>query len=130
MSYKFILPIYGVIKKTKNNANCAITFNWSRACHFRTYGSAKKKFKAMIEDQLSQFDKIDGQLKIKYTYYAARKGTDLDNFTVCVIKFFQDALSEVGLIEDDNVNFIICSTQAYGGVDKEKPRVEAEIIQY
>ena len=83
MSYKFILPIYGVIKKTKNNANCAITFNWSRAAHFRTYGSAKKKFKVMIEDQLNQFDKIEGQLKIKYTYYAARKGTDLDNFTVC-----------------------------------------------
>lgn len=127
MSYRFTLPIYGVIKKTRNNANCAITFNWSRAAHFRTYGKAKKKFKEMIEDQLNQFDDIEGKLKIKYTYYAARKGTDLDNFTVCVIKFFQDALSESGLIKNDNVNFIVKSSQEYAGIDKENPRVEAEI---
>jgi len=129
MSYKFTLPIYGVIKKTKNNANCAITFNWSRACHYRTYGAAKKKFKAMITDQLNKFDTIDGQIKIKYTYYAGRKGTDLDNFTVVVKKFFQDALAEHGLIEDDNVNFIVANSEKYGGIDKENPRVEAEIIQ-
>ena len=129
MSYKFILPIYGVIKKTKNNSNCAITFNWSRAAHYRTYGAAKKKFKKMILDQLNQFDSIDGQLKIKYTYYASRKGTDLDNFTVCVKKFFQDTLAEHGLIEDDNVNFIVANSESFGGIDKDNPRVEAEVIQ-
>ncbi len=129
MSYKFTLPIYGVIEKTKHNRNNAITLSWSRGAHFDTYNKAKKKFKLMIMDQLIQFDSIGGQLKIKYTYYAKRNGTDLDNFIGMAKKFFQDALAEVGLIEDDNTRIIIASSEIYGGIDRDNPRVEAEIIQ-
>jgi Holliday junction resolvase RusA-like endonuclease len=54
---------------------------------------------------------------------------DLDNFIGTVKKFFQDALVESGLIEDDNIKFIISNSETYGGIDKENPRVEAEIIE-
>ena len=128
MSYKFTLPIYGVISTTKSNKNKAITLNWSRAAHFRVYSSAKKRFKKMILEQLNQFDKIDGKLSIKYTYYAKRNGTDLDNFTVIVSKFFQDALSEVGLIDDDNTSVIVSIASVYGGLDRDNPRIEAEVF--
>ena len=125
---KFDLPIYGVINKTKNNKNCAITLNWSRAAHYRDYGKAKKQFKLMIYNQLRKSDKFKGQIQIKYTYYANRAGTDLDNFVGVAKKFFQDALSESGLIEDDNVNIIVANSECYGGIDRENPRVEAEIM--
>jgi len=125
--YFFTLPIYGVVKQTKNNRNLAITFNWGRCAHYRTYGQAKKKFKSMIESQLNRLDKIEGKLVISYTYYAKKNGTDTDNFVSIVKKFFQDALVERGLIDDDNTNYIIESREKFGGVDRENPRVEARI---
>lgn len=124
MSYHFTLPLYGVTKKG------AIAVNWYRNAHHHESNAAKKKFKLLIQDQLNQFDKIETPIKIKYTYYAARNNSpDLDNFIGTVKKFFQDALVESGLIEDDNINFIVGNSESYGGIDKENPRVEAEIKQ-
>ena len=124
MSYKFELPLYGVIKKG------AINVNWYRNAHYQTSNSAKIKFKKMIKAQLDQFDKIETPIKIKYTYYKkANNSPDLDNFVGTVKKFFQDALVESGLIEEDNINFIVESSERYGGLDREKPRVDAEIIE-
>lgn len=123
MSYKFTLPLYGVTKKG------AIAVNWYRNAHYQESNSSKVKFKKLIQDQLDQFDEIQTPIKIKYTYYAQRNNNpDLDNFVGTVKKFFQDALVESGLIEDDNVNFIIANSESYGGIDKDNPRVEAEVI--
>ena len=124
MSYKFTLPLYGVTKKG------AIAVNWYRNAHYQTSNQAKIKFKKMIKPQLDSFDPIEGKIKIKYTYFAkANNNPDLDNFIGTVKKFFQDALVESGLIEDDNVNIIIENSESYGGIDRLNPRVEAEIIQ-
>lgn len=120
--YRFTLPIYGVIKRG------GLSISWYRNAHYQSSNSAKKKFKKMIKSQLEQFDKIQTPIKIKYTYYAkANNNPDLDNFTGVVKKFFQDALVESGLIEDDNVNFIIANSEMYGGLDRGNPRVEVEI---
>ena len=124
MSYKFDLPIYGVNKKS------AISLNWYRNAHYRTCNSAKKEFKRQIREQIYLHDQIKGSVKIRYYYYAKRKGTDLDNFVGVVKKFFQDALVECGLIPDDNVSVICSSSEIYCGVDKDNPRVEAVIIPY
>ena len=126
--YKFTLPIYGVVAPKKNNKNCAITLNWSRAAHYRDYGKAKKTFKLLINNQLRRSRKFEGKIKINYVYYANKKGTDLDNFVGVAKKFFQDALVESGLIDDDNVNYIISNSESYGGIDRKAPRVEAEIV--
>tara|TARA_R110000751_G_C13630067_1_gene465726 strand:- start:278 stop:676 length:399 start_codon:yes stop_codon:yes gene_type:complete len=125
--YKFTLPIYGVVKPNKNNKNCALTFNWAMAANHWDYSKAKKKFSLMIQDQLSSHDKIEGKLRINYKYYAARNGTDLDNFSIIARKFFQDCLSKSGLIEDDNTKIIVKNSEEYMGIDKENPRVEAFI---
>jgi len=123
MSYKFTLPIYGVAKG-------AISVNSYRNAHHHVNNAAKKKFKRLIQERLDQFDPIEGKVKIKYTYFARYdNGPDLDNFVGVVKKYFQDALVESGLIEDDNVKFIVANCESYGGIDKENPRVEAEIIQ-
>ena len=120
--YRFTLPLYGVTPKS------AITVNWYRNAHHHVSNKAKKKFKLLIQEQLNKFDKIDGQIKIKYTYYAQRNNhPDLDNFIGTVKKFFQDALVEHGLIDDDNISFIVSNSEYYGGIDKDRPRVEAVI---
>ena len=61
-------------------------------------------------------------------YYAARDNSpDLDNFTSVSKKFFQDAMVELGLIHDDNINHIISTSEYYGGIDRKNPRVMAYI---
>jgi len=120
--YMFTLPLYGVVKGS------AINVNWYRNAHYQTSNKAKKKFKSMIIDQLDCFDPIKCKVKIRYTYYArANNCPDLDNFVGTVKKFFQDALVESGLIEDDNVNIIVGNSEWYGGIDRGNPRVEAVI---
>ena len=123
MSYKFTLPVYGVYKTG------ALSLNTYRNSHYQKNNQAKKKFKKLMHDQLMQFDKIDGQIKIKYTYFAKRKDSDLSNICAVVIKFFEDALVEYRLIPDDNVKIIIGIKQEFGGMDLKNPRVECEIYQ-
>jgi len=125
--YNFVLPIYGVIKPTKKSKNPSLNLNWYRNAHYRVSNDAKKKFKRIIRPQLDKFDAIEGQIKIHYVYYAQKRGTDLDNFIAVAKKFFQDALTEHGLIIDDNCDYIIKNSEAFGGVDKHSPRVEAFI---
>lgn len=127
MSYRFTLPIYNVVSVKKRTPS--LTVNWYRNAHYRQSNSAKKRFKSLIKEQIEQFDPIGCKVKINYTYYAASNTlTDLDNFTGAVKKFFQDALVECGFIPDDNTNYIVANSERFGGVDKENPRVEAEII--
>jgi Holliday junction resolvase RusA-like endonuclease len=124
MSYKFTLPLYGIAKKS------ALNVNWYRNAHHHVSNAAKKKFKKEIQPQLDKFDKFTPPIRIKYTYYAKMNNNpDLDNFVGTVKKFFQDALSESGLIPDDNVKYIIANSEYYGGIDRDNPRVEVEVIE-
>jgi len=123
--YKITLPIYGVRKPTKSCKNGAITFNWALGCNNHVYNAAKKKFKSMIDDQLSAFDPIDGKLSIHYAYYAKRNSGDLDGFVSIPKKWLQDALTEKGLIVDDHARIIVRNSESYAGIDKNNPRIEA-----
>ena len=125
--YKFILPIYGIIKPSKKVKNPALSLNWYRNVHYRGNNQAKKSFKNHMQSQINKFDTIDGEISIHYKYYAKRQGTDLENFVTVVKKYFQDALSESGLITDDNCSVIVESREKYMGIDKCNPRVECFI---
>jgi len=125
--YKFILPIYGIIKPTRKVKNPALSLNWYRNAHYRANNQAKKAFKKHMQAQINKFDAIEGKISIHYKYYAKRQGTDLENFVTVVKKYFQDALSESGIIKDDNCSVIVENREKYMGVDKEDPRVECFI---
>lgn len=122
--YEFTLPSY--IKR--NSKNITLSLNWYRNAHYQSANDAKRKFKKQIEDQFSGLDKISGPISIRFEYYAARNNSpDLDNFTSVVKKFFQDAMVELGFIEDDNVLFITSTSEKYMGVDRDNPRVMAYV---
>jgi len=125
--YKFTLPIYGIVSVKKPGVS--MSTNWYRNAHYQSSNIAKKRFKKLMQEQLIKFDPFVGKLRVDYTYYAKRSGSDLDNFIGCAKKFFQDALTESGLIDDDNCSVIIKNTETYGGIDKENPRVEAVIVE-
>lgn len=65
-----------------------------------------------------------------YTVYAATHHSfDIGN--VCCIheKFFEDALVELGKLEDDNKDFIPLVVYRFGGIDKDNPRVDIEVLE-
>lgn len=126
--YKFTLPIYGIAKPKKGAKSQSLNVNWYRNAYHRCSNDAKKKFKAHVRPQIEQFEPVDCKIEIKYVFYAkSNNHPDLDNFVGTVKKFFQDALVECGFIPDDNVNFIVANSEAYGGIDKLNPRIEAFI---
>ena len=126
MELKFILPCY--IPQGKKNI--PINLGWYRNAHYQTSNNIKRKFKEHIAPQFDGLEPITGQVSIHFTYYAARNNSpDLDNFTSVAKKFFQDAMVELGLIPDDNINYIVETSESYGGIDRERPRVEAIITK-
>lgn len=125
--YKLTLPIYGVVSVKKKGLS--LSLNYYRNAHYQSLNNAKKRFKKMIMPQLLLLDKFNGQLKIEYIYYAKRQGTDLDNFIAVAKKFFQDSLTEIGLIADDNCNFIVENRERFAGIDRLNPRIEVVITE-
>ena len=126
--YHFELPLYGIAKPTKTSKNPALSVNWYRNAYYRDSNNAKKEFKHLMRQQLKHFDAIDGKVTIKYVYWSkSTRSSDIDNFVGTVKKFFQDALVECGLLPDDNFNIIVGSSESYGGVDRDNPRVDAYI---
>lgn len=65
------------------------------------------------------------RIEIHYTLYPKTKRLcDVANVLSVVDKFFCDALSEFGKIEDDNYLFIPKVSYSFGQVDKENPRAD------
>lgn len=104
-----------------------LNLNNYRNTHFFVLNKAKIVYKEMMQEQLSKLNKYK-KIRIKYTLYPKTNHlTDIGNVTSIHQKLFEDALVETGLLEDDNYLFIIGSTQAFGEIDKDNPRVEIEI---
>jgi len=83
-----------------------------------------------MANQIQLLPVIDYPITIHYEIFAkTRRSLDIDNVVSVHKKYFQDALVEMGRIEDDDFNWIVGSSESYGGVDKENPRVEITITK-
>jgi len=63
---------------------------------------------------------------LHYKYYELKKGKrrDITNIHCLVAKFFEDVLQEVGVIENDNPDWIIGFTADFEWLDKGEPYIE------
>ena len=125
----FELPLTVVLpRKTKNDKKVSININWYRNAYYGESNEVKRLYKELIAEQFEGLRKPEGKIHVHYEYYAARDNSpDLDNFTGCAKKFFQDAMVELGFIEDDNVHFIPSTSEKYCGIDRKNPRVVAKV---
>lgn len=88
----------------------------------------KKKFKEIIKPQVDKLPRFENPIKIHYKiFYENKRLFDIDNIVSVVAKFSQDALTELGVIPDDNYKHIVQITGTFGGVDRENPRIEMRI---
>lgn len=71
--------------------------------------------------------RIQPPVQIEYRWIEPNKRRDLDNISFAK-KFIQDALVDIGLLEDDGWKFI-SHTSDFWEVDKKNPRVEVKIVE-
>lgn len=115
------------ILKTKDKY-FILNLNNFRNTHYQTLNKAKINYKAVMYDQIIKLPCYE-RVTIDYKLYPkSKRRTDIGNVISIHQKFFEDALVELGRIEDDDYTHIISSTQSFGEVDKYNPRVEITII--
>jgi hypothetical protein len=127
---KFNVPI--VIRKKKNYW---LNLNQYRNWHYQTSNNLKKAFKALVKAELIQSSTLglkpqNRSIEIAYTlYFRDKSNVDVANVCSVVDKFTCDALVELGFLEDDCYKFVRGVKYNYGGVDKDNPRCEVEIVE-
>ena len=125
-----ILPLSVTLpRKTKADKVFTLNLNIYRNCHHMTLNQAKIAWKGIVAQSTAGMVNVDsGPFKFVYTVFPATgRKFDLANVLSIVQKFTDDALQEFGFITDDSYKVIPIIVYKFGGVDKEKPRVELEI---
>ena len=108
-----------------------LNLNNYRTGHYRILNKAKIEYKEFMKEQILKYKKKLNKVCIIYTVYQPTKRR-FDVGNVCSIhqKFFEDALVELGRLEDDKYNFIPMSVFCFGGISPDNPRVDIEVIEY
>jgi hypothetical protein len=110
MKNDIIIPLndWYVAKKKYN-----LSMNTYRNLHYQISNKLKKQVgEFLLQYQFKKYDKV----KIHYTlYFKDKVKRDLLNFVAVVDKFALDSLVKRGVLEDDNYNYVIGYTVAYGG---------------
>ena len=135
-THKLILPneiIYGhSIKKNKDN-KFTINLNSYRqngACFF-IMNKVKQMFHDAVKEQILSLPELKTPIRCNYTVFRKDKRKfDVNNVCSIADKFFMDALTEFGRIPDDNCEYYLGFGKCnFGGIDKDFPRIEVEIIE-
>jgi Holliday junction resolvase RusA-like endonuclease len=102
-----------------------LNLNGYRNWQFQLSNQLKKLFKIKIASSIRELTPVTGTCKVTYTiYYPTKRAFDIDNIGSVIMKFTQDALVELEILEDDNYNFIDEIVIKFGGIDKDNPRCE------
>ncbi|MFA6897200.1 MAG: hypothetical protein WCQ96_02865 [Patescibacteria group bacterium] len=127
----FISPLYvDLPRKTKKDKRVMLNLNTYRNLHFIINNQAKVSYKEVMKDQLEGL-KLKTPIKLKFTLWRKDKRVgDRANVLSVIEKFFCDALVEYGCLADDNDEFISGQVYETGGIDRDNPHVEIEIIEH
>ena len=127
---KIISPLFvDLPRKTKKDKRIYLNLNTFRNLHFIINNQAKVIYCEQMRKQLEGL-KLKTPIVLTFILYRKdkRKG-DRANPLSIVEKFFCDALVCWGCIPDDTDEFIESSHYYTGGIDRENPRVEIEIME-
>lgn len=123
-----VAPLFVMLpRKTKEDKKIIINLNGYRNWHYIISNEAKKKYKLAIREQLRGL-KYNTPINLTFKLFkGSRRKSDRANVLSIHEKFFCDALTEYGVIEDDSDEFIGETRYCSGGLDKLNPRVEIMI---
>jgi len=121
------LPCYMNVG-VKKPVNC-LTLNWIAGQDPFAYNNAKKKYKALVEDDVEYGLPIfKGKYKTKCTYYLRRNGTDPSNVDGGVMKFLLDVLQKCMRVQEDDNRHHMSHSYDHA-MDRKNPRVEFTITE-
>lgn len=127
------LPLFVILpRKRKKDKKYYLNLNIYRNTHFQVLNQAKYAYKEEVRKSLMAGHKItEYPLELRYTLYVSTKRRiDLTNVISVIDKFTQDALVELGIIEDDSILYIQRVTAVFGGINKHNPRCVLDILQF
>lgn len=127
--YKFSLPIYYTQNfKTKKSKTFLVGANWYRNAHFHISNEVKKHYHDLVKTSLNYIEgEALGNYSVKYKLFYRNSQSDLMNVVSVIDKFVNDAIQNIGLVKNDNVNFYDKCFIEVGGHDKTNPRLEVII---
>lgn len=115
--------------KVSSRKKFILNLNNYRAGHYRVLNKAKIEYKEFMKEQILKCKKKFSRVCIVYTVYQpSRRRFDIGNVCSVHQKFFEDALVELGRLEDDKYNCIPMCVYCFGGIDPDNPRVDIEVI--
>lgn len=131
---KLILPLTVTIpRKTKEDKVFHLNLNIYRNTHHMTLNKAKELYKDIVRTSCNKALSFRPEPPYHFIYTVfpanARK-FDLANVLPIIQKFADDALIELGIISDDSWKVIQAIDYRIGGIDKENPRCELEILAW
>ena len=123
------MPLYfelGVRKIKRYHINLNNYRNW----HHQVSNNVKARYSDLACARLRlHSNKQYKKIKLEFTYYKPTKAKrDRSNILSIHEKFFCDAMTKIGMIPDDNDDYIKSSHYVSGGLDRENPRVEIKIV--
>ena len=124
----FSLPVYYTeVFKTKDNKTFLVSLNWYRNAHYHIQNKVKQYFTELIKKEVKDKESIVASYNITYEYYYKNKASDLPNVTPMTSKWVNDAMQELKLVPNDNVQYLVQELHKVAGQDKLNPRVEITI---
>ena len=129
---KFIVPTRIILGK-KKKTSYPINANTFANKHHRQKHNAKMMFYEYIKS-LGLYDRNRGPLqtpiRLHLEYYSERNGTfDEDNVGYGIHKFTADALTNCGLVKDDNYKLVKWPSFKYMGIDKDHHFGEKQFLR-
>lgn len=105
-----------------------LNLNNFRNCHYRSLNKAKVIYKQFMMSQIKKLPKLNPPIRITYTVFKGdKRNCDVGNICSIHQKFFEDALVELGRLNDDNHIVIPETIYKWGGIDKINPCVDIMI---
>lgn len=125
MLQSFSTPLY-ITLGVKKKKNYWINTNNYRNWHPMVNNNVKKAFKTALD--LSHLKPVSPPIKLTYIFhYPDLSHRDIGNSLAIIDKFTADALTEAGIIEDDNYNIVTHIEGLFGSIDRENPRCDVTI---
>lgn len=104
-----------------------LNLNQYRNTHFQILNKAKVNFEEAVTAALKDVPALPG-CRLQYTLYIGTgRRCDVSNICSVVDKFFSDTLVSLGKIPDDSYVYLPEVNYTFGGIEKNKPRVEVTI---
>jgi len=104
-----------------------LSMNWYRNANYRDLSKVKKSFTELLilENNGVEYNILTSPVFFEYTmYWKDNRMVDLGNIGAVVDKFTADVVVKLGILKDDNTDFIKKVSYVDGGVDKDNPRAD------